>query len=54
MLTISQNCLDLIKKWEGFVPIAKPCPAGYPTFGYGSIRRADGRKDAAFEARLHR
>lgn len=44
MLTISQNCLDLIKKWEGFVPIAKPCPAGYPTFGYGSIRRADGRK----------
>lgn len=42
-LTISQNCLDLIKKWEGFVPVAKPCPAGYPTFGYGSIRHADGR-----------
>jgi len=43
-ITISQNCLDLIKKWEGFVPIAEPCPAGYPTFGYGSIRHGDGRK----------
>jgi lysozyme len=35
-MNLSQCCLDLIKKWEGFVPIAEPCPAGYPTFGWGS------------------
>lgn len=27
--------IDLIKKFEGFSPVAYRCPAGYPTIGYG-------------------
>ncbi len=40
----SKNCIELIKKFEGFS--AKPylCPAKVPTIGYGSTRYADGRK----------
>lgn len=39
----SDNCLALIKKFEGFS--AKPylCPAGVPTIGYGSTRDTDGK-----------
>lgn len=40
----SRNCLDLIKKYEGFR--AKPylCPADVPTIGYGNTTYLDGRK----------
>lgn len=35
--------LALTKRWESFVPVAKPDPIGIPTIGYGSIRWPDGR-----------
>lgn len=40
----SQNCLDLIKKYEGFR--AKPylCPSDVPTIGYGNTFYLDGTK----------
>lgn len=34
--------VDLIKKYEGFVPKAYKCPAGVLTIGYGSTAWADG------------
>ena len=39
----SQECIELIKRFEGFS--AKPylCPAGVPTIGYGSTRDTDGK-----------
>ncbi|MDJ0532783.1 MAG: lysozyme [Xenococcaceae cyanobacterium MO_207.B15] len=43
-MNISQNCLDLIKKWEGFRSEAYLDPVGIPTIGYGTIRYPDGRK----------
>ena len=34
----SQNCIDLIKQFEGFIPNPYQCPAGVWTIGYGSTR----------------
>ncbi len=36
--------LDLIKQSEGYVRVAKPCPAGLPTFGWGTTTLPDGSK----------
>lgn len=41
-MQVSQKCIDLIKKSEGFEPKAYLCPAGIWTVGYGSTR-IDGR-----------
>lgn len=43
-MKVSDNCINIIKKFEGFY--AKPylCPAKVPTIGYGSTRYPDGRK----------
>ena len=38
----SKNCIDLIKKFEGYSDVAYLCPAGVATIGYGSIRWTDG------------
>tara|TARA_R110000823_G_scaffold203424_1_gene334325 strand:- start:9349 stop:9816 length:468 start_codon:yes stop_codon:yes gene_type:complete len=38
---ISQEGLDLIKRFEGFSPTIYICPAGYPTIGYGHVVRND-------------
>ncbi len=43
-MDISQNCLDLIKKWEGFRSDAYIDPVGIPTIGYGTIRYTNGQK----------
>ena len=43
-MKISQNCLNLIKKWEGFRSEAYLDPVGIPTIGFGTIRYPDGRK----------
>jgi lysozyme len=40
----SQNCINLIKLFEGYKPKAYLCPAGVPTIGYGSTMYTDGRK----------
>lgn len=39
MRHITQEGLDLIKRFEGFSPIIYICPAGYPTIGYGHLVR---------------
>jgi lysozyme len=43
-MNISQDCLELIKKWEGFRPKPYLCSAGVPTIGFGSTFLADGTK----------
>jgi len=39
MRHITQEGLDLIKRFEGFSPTIYVCPAGYPTIGYGHVVR---------------
>lgn len=36
-MNISNKGLELIKKWESFVPNVYLCPAGLPTIGYGHV-----------------
>ncbi|MBS1794367.1 MAG: glycoside hydrolase family protein [Acidobacteria bacterium] len=43
-MKISQICLDIIKKWEGYRPDAYLDPVGIPTIGYGTIRYPNGKK----------
>jgi len=43
MRHITQDGLDLIKRFEGFSPMIYICPAGYPTIGYGHVVRDDER-----------
>lgn len=38
----SDNCLALIRQFEGFRASPYLCPAGVPTIGYGSTRYANG------------
>lgn len=41
---VSEQCVALIAKWEGFKPEAYICPAGVWTIGYGTTRWPDGRR----------
>ncbi|WP_375612856.1 MULTISPECIES: lysozyme [unclassified Bartonella] len=41
MRHITQNELDLIKRFEGFSRTVYFCPAGYPTIGYGHVVKND-------------
>ena len=41
MRNITQNGLDLIKRFEGFSRIVYFYPAGYPTIGYGHVVKDD-------------
>jgi len=41
---VSNNLIELIKKFEGFSKIPYLCPANVPTIGYGSTRYANGVK----------
>ncbi|MCG7878288.1 MAG: lysozyme [Candidatus Thiodiazotropha endolucinida] len=41
MRHITQNGLDLIKRFEGFSRTVYFCPAGYPTIGYGHVVKGD-------------
>ncbi|WJW80324.1 lysozyme [Bartonella sp. TP] len=41
MRHITQNGLDLIKRFEGFSQTVYFCPAGYPTIGYGHVVKDD-------------
>jgi len=43
MRHITQEGLDLIKRFEGFSPTIYICPAGYPTIGYGHVVHEDER-----------
>ena len=39
MRHITEEGLDLIKRFEGFRPTIYICPAGWPTIGYGHVLR---------------
>ena len=41
MRHITQEGLDLIKRFEGFSATIYICPAGYPTIGYGHVVREE-------------
>ena len=41
MRHITQNGLNLIKRFEGFSSTVYICPAGYPTIGYGHVVKDD-------------
>ena len=41
---ISNECLNIVKQFEGFYPNPYLCPAGVPTIGYGSILYENGKK----------
>lgn len=43
-MNISQNSLELIKKWEGLYLDAYLDPVGIPTIGYGTIQYPNGKK----------
>ena len=34
-MQVSQKCIDLVKRYEGFIPKTYVCPAGYKTIGFG-------------------
>ena len=34
---MTERCIELVKKFEGFVPHIYKCPAGLPTIGYGHV-----------------
>jgi lysozyme len=44
IVEISTNCIELIKKYEGFRSKPYLCSAGVATIGYGSTYYKDGRK----------
>jgi len=43
-MVASKNCIDLIKKFEGFKLESYLCPASIPTIGFGSTMWPDGKK----------
>jgi len=43
-MTASQNCINLIKMFEGYKAKAYLCPASVVTIGFGSTMYTDGRK----------
>jgi lysozyme len=44
MRHITEDGLDLIKRFEGFRPTVYACPAGWPTIGYGHVVRESERE----------
>ena len=44
MRHITEDGLDLIKRFEGFRPTIYICPAGWPTIGYGHVVRESERE----------
>ena len=44
MRHITEEGLDLIKRFEGFRPTVYTCPAGWPTIGYGHVVRNNERE----------
>lgn len=41
---VSEDCVLLIAKWEGFRSSPYMCPANVPTIGYGTTRYPNGEK----------
>jgi len=47
MRHVTEEGLNLIKRFEGFSPAIYICPAGYPTIGYGHVVLAHEREQFA-------
>ncbi|MBU9575122.1 lysozyme [Burkholderia multivorans] len=47
MRHVTEEGLNLIKRFEGFSPTIYICPAGYPTIGYGHVVLAHEREQFA-------
>jgi GH24 family phage-related lysozyme (muramidase) len=47
MRHVTQEGLDLIKRFEGSSPTVYICPAGWPTIGYGKVVRVHKRERSA-------
>lgn len=47
MRHVTEEGLNLIKRFEGFSPKIYICPAGYPTIGYGHVMLAHEREQFA-------
>ena len=47
MRHVTEEGLNLIKRFEGFSPTIYICPAGYPTIGYGHVVLTDEREEFA-------
>jgi lysozyme len=47
MRHITQEGLELIKRFEGLSPTVYICPAGYPTIGYGHVVKPQEREQFA-------
>ena len=45
MRNVTDNGLDIIKRFEGFSPTIYVCPAGWPTIGYGHVVQDHERKE---------
>ena len=50
MRQITQDGLDLIKRFEGFSRTIYMCPAGHPTIGYGHVVTSDEDFTAGIDA----
>lgn len=48
-MEISDNCLNLVKKFEGFSPTPYICPAGKLTVGFGHVVKANEHFDIITE-----
>lgn len=42
--TVSSNCVELVKQYEGFYSLPYLCPANVPTIGYGTTIYPNGEK----------
>lgn len=51
-MTISENGLNLIKKYEGLSLEPYLCPAGIPTIGYGSTYYEDGTRVSMSDSKI--
>lgn len=49
---ISNECLNLVKQFEGFFSKPYLCPANVPTIGYGSILYENGKKVTLQDAQI--
>lgn len=49
-MQISQACVDLVKRFEGFSPTPYRCPAGVWTIGYGHTHGVSAASPAVSEA----
>lgn len=47
MRHVTEEGLNMIKRFEGFSPTIYTCPAGYPTIGYGHVVLAHEREQFA-------